>query len=79
MTETSTVGTRFLTSSSCPSSYSNYRPTHDSKSLKRMQDEEEVNRKVMEILRRMTAQQSDDTKLNNFAQYPSVCQLTVVT
>ncbi|GAA51516.1 protein lin-54 homolog [Clonorchis sinensis] len=68
MTETSTVGTRFLTSSTCPSSYSNYRPTHDSKSLKRMQDEEEVNRKVMEILRRMTAQQSDDTNTKSMNQ-----------
>ncbi|KAF5402526.1 hypothetical protein PHET_03875 [Paragonimus heterotremus] len=69
MTESTTVGTRFHTSSAalggttnntCPSNYPDYCSNCGTKPQSKQPTEAEVNRKVMEILRRMTSQQVDE-------------------
>ncbi|KAF7232095.1 hypothetical protein EG68_10448 [Paragonimus skrjabini miyazakii] len=69
MTESTTVGTRFHTSaaalgattnSTCPSNYPDYCSNCGTKPQSKQPTEAEVNRKVMEILRRMTSQQVNE-------------------
>ncbi|KAF6776275.1 hypothetical protein AHF37_03077 [Paragonimus kellicotti] len=74
MTESTTIGTRFHTSAAalsattnntCPSNYPDYCSNCGTKPQSKQPTEAEVNRKVMEILRRMTSQQVDENAPNS--------------